>query len=121
METAQDIFEKIDDYLIGWYFHNSKTIEKTFEDRIREKRFKISMDQSKVQNETLNLQKEMNKIQEEMYIYIKELLYLKEMMLLKEVINSYPKELTLQNIHFIKILNQRNNQMLDHNLNIWKL
>ena len=115
MDFAQDIFEKLDDELIGWYFHNSKTIEKVFEDRIRQKRFKNSM------NPSSELQNEIQGIQEEMYIYIKELLYLKEMQFLKNILDSYPKELTLQNIHFVKILNQRENKIIKQNMDIWKL
>ena len=95
MEIAQDIFEKLDDYLIGWYFHNSDIIEKKFQDKI----LKTNPPEFK------------NELEKEMSSHIRELLYLKEKMILEEILKSYPKELTLQNIHFIRLLNKRNEEI----------
>ena len=103
MNSIQEIFEKLDDELITWYFHNSKTIEKTFEDKIRERCFQNSMKISGFHTETLELQNEM-------YIYIRQLLHLKENMFLEEILKTYPYQLTVHNLEFIRIFNERNDQ-----------
>ena len=110
MEFAQAIFEKLDDELIDWYFKNSKAIEKKYEDKIKEKRLNYSKKNLGFHFENLDLQNEINQIQKEMYSYIRETLNVKENIFLEKILKKYPKELTLENIHFINLFKQRNDQ-----------
>lgn len=105
----QAIFEGLDDELINWYFFNSSIIEKPFEDKIKDLR-KKSVNSKGFIIESPKLQKEIQEIHDEMYKYIYKILSLKQNMFLEEILKSYPKEMTIYNINFIKLFKQRNDQ-----------
>ncbi len=106
----QVIFEGLDDQLINWYFANSSSIEKPFEDKIREKRFKNSSKPLRFLFESPNLKREIQEIQDEMYSHIRKMLNIKQNVFLEEILKSHPKEITLYNKVFIKTFKERNDQ-----------